>query len=168
MISSRKQLLNHQVTWSWQPEICLTAWLVHTQVHTIYPSAPLKLYAQNQKCVCVFWQVPCWLIMHVGKEHLHLTPMQLSGKNITVLDFRACLYALLYCCFYPNCGRWCEQDLCPVVTKQARGCYDPSTPALDAALVYDQLIQDWSVSWKQINTPFELSLLCLTFTLKCL
>ncbi|XP_022610718.1 acyl-CoA dehydrogenase family member 11-like [Seriola dumerili] len=35
--------------------------------------------------------------------------------------------------------RWCEQDLCPVVTKQAKGCYDPSTPPLDAALVYDRL-----------------------------
>ncbi|XP_011614079.2 acyl-CoA dehydrogenase family member 11-like [Takifugu rubripes] len=41
--------------------------------------------------------------------------------------------------------RWCEQDLCPVVTRQARGCYDPSTPALDAALVYDQPTQDRSV-----------------------
>ncbi|XP_026178558.1 acyl-CoA dehydrogenase family member 11 [Mastacembelus armatus] len=38
--------------------------------------------------------------------------------------------------------RWCEQDLCPVVTKQARGCYDPSTPPLDSALVYDQPAQD--------------------------
>ncbi|XP_045891505.1 acyl-CoA dehydrogenase family member 11-like isoform X1 [Micropterus dolomieu] len=37
--------------------------------------------------------------------------------------------------------RWCEQDLCPVVTKQARGCYDPSTPPLDAVLVYDRPIQ---------------------------
>uniref|UniRef100_H3DEP8 Uncharacterized protein n=1 Tax=Tetraodon nigroviridis TaxID=99883 RepID=H3DEP8_TETNG len=34
--------------------------------------------------------------------------------------------------------RWCEQDLCPVAAKQARGCYDPSAPALDAALVYEQ------------------------------
>uniref|UniRef100_A0A7N6AFI2 Acyl-CoA dehydrogenase family, member 11 n=1 Tax=Anabas testudineus TaxID=64144 RepID=A0A7N6AFI2_ANATE len=33
--------------------------------------------------------------------------------------------------------RWCEQDLCPVVTKQAKGCYDSSTPPLDTALVYD-------------------------------
>uniref|UniRef100_A0A3Q3FDQ9 Acyl-CoA dehydrogenase family member 11-like n=1 Tax=Labrus bergylta TaxID=56723 RepID=A0A3Q3FDQ9_9LABR len=38
--------------------------------------------------------------------------------------------------------RWCEKDLCPVVTKQRRGCYDPNSPPLDAALVYDQLIQD--------------------------
>lgn len=38
--------------------------------------------------------------------------------------------------------RWCERDLCPVATKQARGCYDPSAPPLDAALVYDQPIQD--------------------------
>lgn len=37
--------------------------------------------------------------------------------------------------------RWCEKDLCPVVTTQARGCYDPNTPPLDAALVYDQPIQ---------------------------
>ncbi|XP_008280252.1 uncharacterized protein LOC103357459 [Stegastes partitus] len=36
--------------------------------------------------------------------------------------------------------RWCEQDMCPVATKQKRGCYDSSTPPLDAALVYDQLI----------------------------
>ncbi|KAE8292237.1 Acyl-CoA dehydrogenase family member 11 [Larimichthys crocea] len=38
--------------------------------------------------------------------------------------------------------RWCEQDLCPVANKQARGCYDPNTPALDAALVYDRPTQD--------------------------
>ncbi|KAL7391306.1 hypothetical protein ABVT39_007417 [Epinephelus coioides] len=38
--------------------------------------------------------------------------------------------------------RWCEQDLCPVATKQARGCYEPSTAPLDAALVYDRPIQD--------------------------
>ncbi|KAM3867533.1 acyl-CoA dehydrogenase family member 11 [Diretmus argenteus] len=38
--------------------------------------------------------------------------------------------------------RWCEQDLCPVVTNKARGWYNPNTPALDAALVYDQPIQD--------------------------
>uniref|UniRef100_A0A3Q3QQH4 Acyl-CoA dehydrogenase family, member 11 n=1 Tax=Monopterus albus TaxID=43700 RepID=A0A3Q3QQH4_MONAL len=37
--------------------------------------------------------------------------------------------------------RWCEQDLCPVVSKQAIGCYDPSTPPLDTALVYDQPTQ---------------------------
>ncbi|XP_029294688.1 acyl-CoA dehydrogenase family member 11 [Cottoperca gobio] len=37
--------------------------------------------------------------------------------------------------------RWCEHDLCPVATKQARGCYDLSTPPLDAALVYDGPIQ---------------------------
>ncbi|XP_034397273.1 acyl-CoA dehydrogenase family member 11-like isoform X1 [Cyclopterus lumpus] len=37
--------------------------------------------------------------------------------------------------------RWCERDLCPVVTKQARGCYDLRTAALDAALVYDGPIQ---------------------------
>lgn len=40
--------------------------------------------------------------------------------------------------------RWCEQDLCPVATKQEKGCYDPSAPALDAALVYDQPGQDWN------------------------
>ncbi|XP_068166759.1 acyl-CoA dehydrogenase family member 11-like [Antennarius striatus] len=33
--------------------------------------------------------------------------------------------------------RWCEQDLCPVVTKEGRGCYDPSTPPQDSALVYN-------------------------------
>ncbi|XP_071755880.1 acyl-CoA dehydrogenase family member 11 [Centroberyx gerrardi] len=38
--------------------------------------------------------------------------------------------------------RWCEQDLCPVVTKKARDWYSPNTPPLDAALVYDQPIQD--------------------------
>ncbi|XP_054466929.1 acyl-CoA dehydrogenase family member 11-like isoform X2 [Anoplopoma fimbria] len=37
--------------------------------------------------------------------------------------------------------RWCEQDLCPVATKQAGGCYDLSTAPLDAALVYDRPIQ---------------------------
>lgn len=46
--------------------------------------------------------------------------------------------------FLFNFGRWCEQDLCPVVTKQVRGCYDPSAAALDAALVYDQLTQGQS------------------------
>lgn len=34
--------------------------------------------------------------------------------------------------------RWCEQDLCMVATKQARGCYDPNTPSCDTELVYDQ------------------------------
>ncbi|KAM3610272.1 uncharacterized protein V6R79_001692 [Siganus canaliculatus] len=38
--------------------------------------------------------------------------------------------------------RWCELDLCPVATQQARGCYDTSAPALDTALVYDRPIQD--------------------------
>ncbi|XP_054629917.1 acyl-CoA dehydrogenase family member 11-like [Dunckerocampus dactyliophorus] len=38
--------------------------------------------------------------------------------------------------------RWCEQDLCPVVSNQARGCYDPNAPGLDAALVYDQTTQN--------------------------
>nr|XP_043881155.1 acyl-CoA dehydrogenase family member 11-like [Solea senegalensis] len=38
--------------------------------------------------------------------------------------------------------RWCEQDLCPVVNKQDRGCYDANTPSLDVALVYDQPSQD--------------------------
>lgn len=37
--------------------------------------------------------------------------------------------------------RWCEQDLCPVATKQAKGWYNPTTPQLDGALVYDQPIQ---------------------------
>ncbi|XP_035494933.2 acyl-CoA dehydrogenase family member 11-like [Scophthalmus maximus] len=37
--------------------------------------------------------------------------------------------------------RWCEQDLCPVVSKQARGCYDPSAPPLDSALVCDRPTQ---------------------------
>ncbi|KAI3372879.1 hypothetical protein L3Q82_023332, partial [Scortum barcoo] len=36
--------------------------------------------------------------------------------------------------------RWCEQDLCPVATNQARGCYDPTIPALDGALVFDRLV----------------------------
>uniref|UniRef100_A0A667YFM6 Acyl-CoA dehydrogenase family member 11-like n=1 Tax=Myripristis murdjan TaxID=586833 RepID=A0A667YFM6_9TELE len=38
--------------------------------------------------------------------------------------------------------RWCEQDLCPLVTNEARGWYNPSTPPLDAALVYDRPTQD--------------------------
>ncbi|CAJ1068833.1 acyl-CoA dehydrogenase family member 11-like [Xyrichtys novacula] len=38
--------------------------------------------------------------------------------------------------------RWCEQALCPVGTKEKRGCYDPNTPPLDAALVYERLAQD--------------------------
>ncbi|XP_031419468.1 acyl-CoA dehydrogenase family member 11-like [Clupea harengus] len=33
--------------------------------------------------------------------------------------------------------RWCEQDLCPVVTKDARSNYDPKTKAMDSALVYE-------------------------------
>ncbi|XP_012718892.2 acyl-CoA dehydrogenase family member 11 [Fundulus heteroclitus] len=38
--------------------------------------------------------------------------------------------------------RWCEQELCLVASRQTRGCYDSSTAALDAALVYDALSQD--------------------------
>ncbi|XP_034026016.1 acyl-CoA dehydrogenase family member 11-like [Thalassophryne amazonica] len=38
--------------------------------------------------------------------------------------------------------RWCEQDLCPVVTKQARSWYDSNTPPRDAALVFDKPIHD--------------------------
>nr|XP_057926474.1 acyl-CoA dehydrogenase family member 11-like [Doryrhamphus excisus] len=38
--------------------------------------------------------------------------------------------------------RWCEQDLCPVVSNQSRGCYDPNTLKLDAALLYNQTTQD--------------------------
>lgn len=34
--------------------------------------------------------------------------------------------------------RWCEQDLCPVAIKQARGWYETNTPPLDTALVYDK------------------------------
>lgn len=37
--------------------------------------------------------------------------------------------------------RWCEQDLCPVATKHVTGCYNPGTPPLDAALVFDQPVQ---------------------------
>ncbi|KAM6931238.1 acyl-CoA dehydrogenase family member 11 [Xenentodon cancila] len=37
--------------------------------------------------------------------------------------------------------RWSEQDLCPVATKQRRGCYEPNTATLDAELVYEQPIQ---------------------------
>uniref|UniRef100_A0A3Q2PCR5 Acyl-CoA dehydrogenase family member 11-like n=1 Tax=Fundulus heteroclitus TaxID=8078 RepID=A0A3Q2PCR5_FUNHE len=37
---------------------------------------------------------------------------------------------------------WCKQELCLVASRQTRGCYDPSTTALDAALVYDALNQD--------------------------
>lgn len=33
--------------------------------------------------------------------------------------------------------RWCEQDLCPVVTNQERGWYNSGTPHHDAELVYD-------------------------------
>ncbi|KAL1281645.1 hypothetical protein QQF64_000448 [Cirrhinus molitorella] len=35
--------------------------------------------------------------------------------------------------------RWCDQDLCPVVSGDAVGCYDPQTAAMDTALVYDGL-----------------------------
>ncbi|KAM9810934.1 acyl-CoA dehydrogenase family member 11 [Neosynchiropus ocellatus] len=38
--------------------------------------------------------------------------------------------------------RWCEQDLCPVATRQARGCYHADTPRLDSAVVYDREIKD--------------------------
>ncbi|XP_062310532.1 acyl-CoA dehydrogenase family member 11-like isoform X1 [Osmerus eperlanus] len=38
--------------------------------------------------------------------------------------------------------RWCEQDLCPVVSQEKRGCYEPRTPPLDAALVYGEPICD--------------------------
>ncbi|XP_040051216.2 acyl-CoA dehydrogenase family member 11 [Gasterosteus aculeatus] len=37
--------------------------------------------------------------------------------------------------------RWCEQDLCPVATKQERGCYDLSSASHDVELVYDRPIQ---------------------------
>ncbi|XP_032435332.1 acyl-CoA dehydrogenase family member 11 [Xiphophorus hellerii] len=37
--------------------------------------------------------------------------------------------------------RWCEQELCLVTSKQKRGCYDSSSASMDAALVYDNLIQ---------------------------
>ncbi|XP_056146534.1 acyl-CoA dehydrogenase family member 11-like [Lampris incognitus] len=37
--------------------------------------------------------------------------------------------------------RWCEQDLCPVVTKNATGWYSPKTPSLDAVLVYERPTQ---------------------------
>ncbi|XP_017269510.1 acyl-CoA dehydrogenase family member 11-like isoform X2 [Kryptolebias marmoratus] len=33
--------------------------------------------------------------------------------------------------------RWCEQDLCLVVTKQESGCYESRTTSLDAGLVYE-------------------------------
>uniref|UniRef100_A0A8C2H3P4 Acyl-CoA dehydrogenase family member 11-like n=1 Tax=Cyprinus carpio TaxID=7962 RepID=A0A8C2H3P4_CYPCA len=35
--------------------------------------------------------------------------------------------------------RWCDQDLCPVVSRDAAGCYDPQTAVMDTALVYDGL-----------------------------
>ncbi|XP_067259469.1 acyl-CoA dehydrogenase family member 11-like [Chanodichthys erythropterus] len=35
--------------------------------------------------------------------------------------------------------RWCDQDLCPVVSRDAAGCFDPQTTAMDSALVYDGL-----------------------------
>nr|XP_046206877.1 acyl-CoA dehydrogenase family member 11-like [Oncorhynchus gorbuscha]XP_046206878.1 acyl-CoA dehydrogenase family member 11-like [Oncorhynchus gorbuscha]XP_046206879.1 acyl-CoA dehydrogenase family member 11-like [Oncorhynchus gorbuscha]XP_046206880.1 acyl-CoA dehydrogenase family member 11-like [Oncorhynchus gorbuscha] len=38
--------------------------------------------------------------------------------------------------------RWCEQDLCPVVSKAAIGCYNMKTPPLDAALVYEESTRD--------------------------
>ncbi|ROJ94329.1 Acyl-CoA dehydrogenase family member 11 [Anabarilius grahami] len=34
---------------------------------------------------------------------------------------------------------WCDQDLCPVVSRDAAGCFDPQTTAMDSALVYDGL-----------------------------
>ncbi|XP_053726571.1 acyl-CoA dehydrogenase family member 11-like [Synchiropus splendidus] len=38
--------------------------------------------------------------------------------------------------------RWCEQDLCPVATQQARGCYHVDTPGRDSAVVYDREMND--------------------------
>ncbi|XP_071209004.1 acyl-CoA dehydrogenase family member 11-like isoform X2 [Salvelinus alpinus] len=38
--------------------------------------------------------------------------------------------------------RWCEQDLCPVVSKAAIGCYNMKTLPLDAALVYEESTSD--------------------------
>uniref|UniRef100_A0AAY5EBX2 Acyl-CoA dehydrogenase/oxidase C-terminal domain-containing protein n=1 Tax=Electrophorus electricus TaxID=8005 RepID=A0AAY5EBX2_ELEEL len=35
--------------------------------------------------------------------------------------------------------RWCEQDLCPVVSGEAKGCYSSDTQAKDTALVYEGL-----------------------------
>ncbi|XP_061585959.1 acyl-CoA dehydrogenase family member 11-like [Cololabis saira] len=37
--------------------------------------------------------------------------------------------------------RWSEQDLCPVVTKQRRGCYEPSTATLNTELVFEGPIE---------------------------
>ena len=72
--------------------------------------------------------------------------MRLSGKNVAAFSLGICE---VLCCFIvlfdSNFVRWCEQDLCPVAAKQARGCYNHSAARLDAALVYDQLIQDWCV-----------------------
>ncbi|XP_029618965.1 acyl-CoA dehydrogenase family member 11 [Salmo trutta] len=38
--------------------------------------------------------------------------------------------------------RWCEQDLCAVVSKAAIGSYNMKTPPLDAALVYEESTRD--------------------------
>ncbi|KAA0721641.1 Acyl-CoA dehydrogenase family member 11 [Triplophysa tibetana] len=35
--------------------------------------------------------------------------------------------------------RWCEQDLCPVVSRDSTGCYDQHVVAMDTELVYDGL-----------------------------
>ncbi|XP_057187433.1 acyl-CoA dehydrogenase family member 11-like [Triplophysa rosa] len=35
--------------------------------------------------------------------------------------------------------RWCEQDLCPVVSRDSTGCYDQHAVAMDTELVYDGL-----------------------------
>uniref|UniRef100_A0A3P8WHU1 Acyl-CoA dehydrogenase family member 11-like n=1 Tax=Cynoglossus semilaevis TaxID=244447 RepID=A0A3P8WHU1_CYNSE len=45
--------------------------------------------------------------------------------------------------------RWSEQDLCPVVSKQVTGCYEPNAAALDAALMCDG--QSEEAESKQMN-----------------
>uniref|UniRef100_A0AAY4E3U1 Acyl-CoA dehydrogenase n=1 Tax=Denticeps clupeoides TaxID=299321 RepID=A0AAY4E3U1_9TELE len=33
--------------------------------------------------------------------------------------------------------RWCEQDLCPVASRDSRGIYDPNSSQMDSSLVYE-------------------------------
>lgn len=54
------------------------------------------------------------------------------GRSKTRLTFIQHVVFLIF-----SFVRWCEQDLCLVVSKQKSGCYESSTAPLDAGLVYE-------------------------------
>lgn len=114
-------------------------------------------------------------LLERGLSIWHLCSSQVQKKKPTPQTNTdvSIMHRTCFCCFLI---RWCENDLCPVATKQARGCFDSGTPPLDAALVFDRPTQDWkfrieSVTWSAINVPgfnsvkdlFAVSLLFVIF-----